>query len=97
MRMWWLRRPRRSARAALLRHADGIAGSEETALPTPLGNNPTQINYEDYRDTGSGVKFPYLITMYPASEDSIPATTATLRVSKVQDNAPLDNTEVHQA
>jgi photosynthetic reaction center cytochrome c subunit len=69
----------------------GLLVRKETALPTPLGNNPMQVNYEDYRDTGSGVKFPYLITIYPANEDSVPATSATIRVTKVQDNAPLDN------
>jgi len=71
----------------------GLLVRKETALPTPLGNNPTQVNYEDYRDTGSGVKFPYLITIYPANEDSVPATNATIHVTKVQDNAPLDNTK----
>jgi hypothetical protein len=71
----------------------GLLVRKETALPTPLGNNPMQVNYEDYRDTGSGVKFPYLITMYPANEDSVPATNATIHVTKVQDNAPLDNTK----
>lgn len=69
----------------------GLLIRKETALPTPLGNNPFQVNYGDYRDTGSGVKFPYLITMDPANGDSVPATNATLRVTKVQDNAPLDN------
>ena len=71
----------------------GLLVRKETALPTPLGNNPMQVNYEDYRDTGSGVKFPYLITMYPANEDSVPATNATIHVTKVQDNAPLENTK----
>ena len=71
----------------------GLLVRKETALPTPLGNNPMQVNYEDYRDTGSGVKFPYLITMNPANEDSVPATNATIHVTKVQDNAPLDNTK----
>ena len=69
----------------------GLLIRKETALPTPLGDNPFQVNYGDYRDTGSGVKFPYLIAMDPASGDSVPATNATLRVTKVQDNAPLDN------
>ncbi len=71
----------------------GLLIRRETVIPTPLGNNPFQVNYGDYRDTGSGVKFPFMISMDPASGESIPGTNATLRVIKVQDNAPLDDTK----
>jgi hypothetical protein len=69
----------------------GLLLRRHSDLPSPLGNSPFEVNYDDYRDTGSGVKFPYLITMYPADERSVPFTSATLRVTKVQDNAPIDN------
>jgi photosynthetic reaction center cytochrome c subunit len=68
----------------------GLLLRKLTVLPTPLGNSPYQVDYDDYRDTGSGVKFPFLITMNPATPESIPSTTATLRVTKVEDNAQVD-------
>lgn len=71
----------------------GLLLRRQTALPTPLGNIPLQVNYADYRDTGSGVKFPYLITMDPANADTVLTAVATIRVTKVQDNAPIDNSK----
>jgi photosynthetic reaction center cytochrome c subunit len=70
--------------------ATGLLLRKQTALPTPAGDSPFQVNYEDYRDTGSGVKFPYLIIMYPAATRTELAPTATIRVTKVQDNVPID-------
>lgn len=71
----------------------GLLVRKWSALPTPVGNAPFQVDFEDYRDTGTGVKFPYLITMTPAGPRTEPATTATIRVTKVQDNAPLDSSK----
>jgi photosynthetic reaction center cytochrome c subunit len=71
----------------------GLLVRKWSALPTPVGDAPFQVDYEDYRDTGSGVKFPYLITMNPANARTEPSTTATIRVTKVQDNAPLDSSK----
>ena len=71
----------------------GLLVRKWSALPTPVGDAPYQVDYEDYRDTGSGVKFPYLITMNPANPRTEPSTTATIRVTKVQDNAPLDSSK----
>lgn len=71
----------------------GLLVRKWSSLATPVGEAPSQVDYEDYRDTGSGVKFPYLITMNPANPRTEPATTATLRVTKVQDNAPLDSSK----
>ena len=71
----------------------GLLVRKWSALPTPVGDAPFQVDYEDYRDTGSGVKFPYLITMSPANPRTEPSTTATIRVTKVQDNAPLDSSK----
>ena len=69
----------------------GLLLRKQTVTETPVGRNPFQVNYGDYRDTGSGVKFPFLITLYPASKESVPQTSATIHVTKVQDNAPIDN------
>ena len=37
-----------------------------TLQATPLGNFPSAVDYDDYRDTGSGVKMPFLISATPA-------------------------------
>jgi hypothetical protein len=71
----------------------GLLLRKANVMPTPVGNIPLQVDYSDYRDTGSGVKFPYLITMDPAGMDTVLTSVATIRVTKVQDNAPLDNSK----
>src|SRR5260370_23077240 len=71
----------------------GLLVRKWSSLATPVGEAPFQVDYDDYRDTGSGVKFPYLIVMNPANARTEPSTTATIRVTKVQDNAPLDSSK----
>ncbi len=71
----------------------GLLVRKWSSLATPVGEAPFQVDYEDYRDTGSGAKFPYLIVMNPANARTEPSTTATIRVTKVQDNAPLDSSK----
>ena len=50
---------------------------------TPLGRNPTQIDYADYRTAG-GVKIPYQWTL------ARPSGAFTIRVTQVQQNVPID-------
>jgi hypothetical protein len=50
---------------------------------TPLGKNPTQIDYADYRDT-DGVKIPYRWTL------TRPSGSFTIKVDQVQQNVPVD-------
>jgi photosynthetic reaction center cytochrome c subunit len=69
----------------------GLLLRKETTLPTPAGNSLFQVSYGDYRDAGSGVKFPYLITMYPANARTVLWGTATIHVTAVKDNAAIDN------
>ena len=69
----------------------GLLLRKQTILPTPIGNSPFQMDFEDYRDTGSGVKFPFLIHMNPANPRTELAPNATLRVTKVEDNAPIED------
>jgi len=71
----------------------GLLVRKWSSLATPVGEAPFQVDYDDYRDTGSGVKFPYLIVMNPANARTEPSTTATICVTKVQDNAPLDSSK----
>jgi len=51
---------------------------------TPLGRNPTQVDYADYRDSG-GVKIPYQWTV------ARPAGRFTIKVDQVQQNVPIDD------
>lgn len=52
-------------------------------IETPLGRNPTQIDYADYRDS-SGVKIPYQWTI-TRTDGSF-----TIRINSVQQNVPVD-------
>jgi photosynthetic reaction center cytochrome c subunit len=72
----------------------GLLLRKETALSTPVGDSRFQVNFADYRDTNSGVKVPFLITMSPATARSVLSTTATIRVTAVQDNAPIDDAKL---
>jgi photosynthetic reaction center cytochrome c subunit len=51
---------------------------------TPLGRNPTQIDYADYRDA-NGVKMPFRWTL------SRPGNRFTIQIEQVQQNVPLDD------
>jgi len=50
---------------------------------TPLGRNPLQVDYADYRDA-SGLKIPYQWTLTRTSG------SFTIRVTSVQENVPID-------
>jgi len=71
----------------------GLLVRRWSSLPTMVGAAPFQVDYEDYRDTGSGVRFPFLIQMNPASARLEPSSSITIRVTKVADNAPLDSSK----
>jgi hypothetical protein len=49
---------------------------------TPLGLNPTQVDFADYRDTG-GVKTPYRWTI------ARPSGSFTIQIDQVQQNIPI--------
>ena len=51
---------------------------------TPLGRNPTQIDYADYRDA-NGLKVPYRWTI------SRPGNQFTVQVEQLQQNVPVDD------
>ncbi len=69
----------------------GLLLRKQTVLPTPIGDSPFQTDYDDYRDTGSGVRLPFLIHMSPANARTELAPDATLRVIKVEDNTAIDD------
>lgn len=58
--------------------------------PNPIGQDPTNVDYSDYRATPNGVKFPYTIKSYSLPPNSRGAD-ATLHVTNVQENVPIDN------
>lgn len=68
----------------------GLLVRKETVLPTPVGDTPFQVNYEDYRDAGHGVKLPFLIHMFPATPRTELEPSATVRIQKVEENVPID-------
>jgi photosynthetic reaction center cytochrome c subunit len=51
---------------------------------TPLGRNPTQIDYSDYRDA-NGVKIPFRWTL------ARPGNRFTIQIEHVQQNVPVDD------
>ena len=69
----------------------GFLLRKQTVLPTPIGDSPFQMDFEDYRDTGSGVKVPFVIHMNPANSRTELAPNATLRITKVEDNTAIDS------
>jgi photosynthetic reaction center cytochrome c subunit len=53
---------------------------------TPLGNNPTQIDYSNYRDV-DGVKVPFTWTV------ARPGNRFTINIDKIQQNVPVDDSK----
>lgn len=58
----------------------------ETFTPTPLGSNPMQLDYSDFRSPG-GVGTPFRETI------SQPGFSYTIQFSQVQQNAPVSESE----
>jgi photosynthetic reaction center cytochrome c subunit len=53
---------------------------------TPLGRNPTQIDYADYRDV-NGVKVPFRWTL------ARPGNRFTIQIEQTQQNVPVDDSK----
>jgi photosynthetic reaction center cytochrome c subunit len=53
---------------------------------TPLGRNPTQIDYADYRDV-NGVKVPFRWTL------ARPGNRFTIQIEQIQQNVPVDDSK----
>ena len=71
----------------------GLLLRKMTILPTPFGSSPYEVDYDDYRDTGSGVKMPFWIRMIPATPRSAMSSRSSIRIQKVQDNAGVDSSK----
>jgi photosynthetic reaction center cytochrome c subunit len=55
--------------------------------PSPLGNNPIEADFSDYRDAGNGVKLPYTVRSATAG------TSLTMNFSQIQLNVPVDESK----
>jgi hypothetical protein len=58
----------------------GLLLRHQRNLPTAVGNSPLATDYEDYRDTGNGVKVPFVVHIVGPSRPDC----ATITVEKVQ-------------
>jgi hypothetical protein len=56
---------------------------------TPVGRNPTQIDYADYRDV-DGVKMPFRWTL------ARPNGRFTIQVSEVKQNVPVEDSRFNK-
>jgi photosynthetic reaction center cytochrome c subunit len=65
----------------------GLRIRKVTVDPTPAGNAPTQTDYDDYRDIGNGIKFPFIISV-----TNPPDARVTIQVQKVE-MAPVDDSK----
>jgi hypothetical protein len=65
-----------------------------TYVVTAAGRSPFQMDFDDYRDTGSGVKIPFVVHLSPAGPRTVIDATSTLRITKVQDNVPIDDAKL---
>jgi len=60
-------------------------------LETVAGPSPFQVDFDDYRDVGGGVKMPFLIRMNPAGQRLELGTSSTFRVNRIQIGAAIDD------
>jgi len=68
----------------------GLLLRRAVSLPTAVGQSPFEMDFDDYRDTGGGVKIPFVIRMNPASQRTELGTSSTLRVEKIQNGVAID-------
>ena len=62
----------------------GLLLREMRFVETPLGRNPSQVDYADYRDV-EGIKLPFQWTI------ARPSGRFTIKIDSVQQNAPIDD------
>ena len=78
------KRPGQPAMKLYFDAASGLLVRVVRYAETPLGRNPTQIDYGDYRDTG-GVRLPYRWTI------ARPAGRFTTQIESVEQNVAIDD------
>ena len=55
--------------------------------PSPLGNNPMEVDFSDYRDAGGGLKVPFTVRSATAGG------ALTVHFSQIQINVPVDDSK----
>jgi len=56
-------------------------------VPSPVGNNPIQGDFSDYRDSGGGLKMPFTVIA------SSPSYIFTVHLTQVQTNVSVDDSK----
>jgi hypothetical protein len=69
----------------------GLLLRKTTYLTTQTGGSPFRKNFDDYRPSGAGVKAPFTIVLDPAGPRMLLWPTATLRVTGIEENVPIDD------
>ena len=69
----------------------GLLLRKSTYIDAMSGRSPYQVDFDEYRNTGSGVKIPFVVRMLPATSRMELSTRATLRITSVKDNVPIDD------
>ncbi|HEV2425239.1 MAG TPA: c-type cytochrome [Terriglobia bacterium] len=64
----------------------GLLLREMRFVETPLGRNPSEVDYADYRES-DGVKIPYQWTI------ARPGGRFTIKIAEVQQNVPIDDSK----
>ena len=68
----------------------GLLLRKSTYIDAMSGRSPYEVDFDDYRNTGSGVKVPFVVRMLPATPRTELSTGSTLRITSVKDNVPID-------
>ena len=71
----------------------GLLVRKVTVLPTPVGDTPFEVDYEDYKDAGNGVKVPFVTHMFPATPRTELAPSSTVRIQNVKENVPIEDSK----
>jgi len=69
----------------------GLLLRKSTYIETAVGRSPFQVEFDDYHNTGSSVKIPFVIRMSPAGPRTELHPVSTLRITSVKDNVALDD------
>jgi hypothetical protein len=76
--------------------SSGLLLRRFTVVPTVAGDSPFQEDFDDYRDAGHGVKYPYTIRMEPAGPRTELVTHSTLQVERIEENISIDREEFNR-
>src|SRR4029077_91139 len=70
---------------------NGLLVRKTTSITTPVGLAPYQVDYENYRDAGHGVKVPFVLNLSPGGPRAELTMNSNVRVQKVEENVAIDD------